>query len=322
MQLHVLPHRNEVDSMEIIVNQDAELIANETSSQQDVENDVVLLPRGLALSPAETYPITSRENSNFTVIIGGAGCGKTTLVTSLYQMFLKGSFGNYLFAGSQTLSAFEDRAFHTRLKSNRKNPETPRTERNSLDSILHLRLSKDGRKVNLLLSDFSGEDYNDIIANIDAVKDNFGIISSAQKLMLVIDGERLLSIRYRREEVQKVMDIFQTIYDANLLNPTSKTLIAISKYDLIKKDQNEAKIRLYINNILPQFREKFSSIANNISFCEVAAMPANENNVAMGYGLDKVLVFLTDCEREYAIISDQQDTVSQFDLYSERTKNE
>ncbi|MFR8599056.1 MAG: TRAFAC clade GTPase domain-containing protein [Clostridioides difficile] len=58
------------------------------------------------------------------IFIGPAGSGKTTIETSLYQLFQKSSVGGYYFAGSNTIQAYESRSFYTRIRSKEIVPST------------------------------------------------------------------------------------------------------------------------------------------------------------------------------------------------------
>lgn len=290
---------------------------NEESSEKD--ESIPLIPNGESLTYKEIYAIAAKENSNYAVIIGNVGSGKTTLITTLYQMFFKGPVGQCFFAGSSTISAFEDRAFYTRLNSRAKKPETPRTMRGSLDSILHLRISRERKIINLFLSDFSGEDYEDSMANIEVARENLQNISTAKKIVLIIDGEKIVDSRLQRREEQMCTDIFQTTIDAGLLYSGSQVLIVLSKYDLImEEEENREKLSRFIEGILPRFQEHFPDFAKEMFFAKIAAMPNNEKKVHFGYGMKDVLDFLINCNDLPDIPATNQVTLSQFDLWAER----
>jgi len=161
-----------------------------------VTNMIDSLPTGRELTAEDTYPLTATEKSRFFVIIGATGSGKTTLVTAIYHTFLKGnSKERYLFAGSKTLAAFESRSYYVRTASMRTNVEMRRTPRGSIDSILHLRLKecRTGSINNLLFSDFSGEDYSAVSANVVAAKEDFQIVKAARQIVVLLDGEKMIT---------------------------------------------------------------------------------------------------------------------------------
>src|SRR6202035_3933520 len=97
--------------------------------------------------------------------------GKTTLLASIYAMFLKGPFAGMTFAGSATLVGFAKRHRLALLNSGRIVPTTPRTSRDDPPSFFHLALSKDGAApVNLIIADRSGEAYGDARISTDLIR--------------------------------------------------------------------------------------------------------------------------------------------------------
>ncbi len=126
---------NELQPIEVVNIENEVEAVNDLSEVQgdDVKLDVYQLPAGSALAMEDTYSITSSEESKFIVLVGPSACGKTTLVTSLYQLFQKEPLGGFYFAGSQTLQGFEQRAFFTRTSSKLSNPQTLKTRRGISD---------------------------------------------------------------------------------------------------------------------------------------------------------------------------------------------
>ena len=102
------------------------LSCNNSSNRACVFNALSLLSKkqdkllmiGTELSGQDIYQIAASEKTQMFVIIGATGSGKTTLVTSIYHLLLSGSnITDFLFAGSNTLAAFEKRAFSLRTSS-------------------------------------------------------------------------------------------------------------------------------------------------------------------------------------------------------------
>ena len=139
-----------------------------TTEEVSKESNIAL-PIGTELSGQDIYQIAASEKTQMFVIIGATGSGKTTLVTSIYHLLLSGSnITDFLFAGSNTLAAFEKRAFSLRTSSMQSHGEMMRTQRGSVDSFLHLRLklTHTDEIRNLLFSDFSGEDFESVAKEV------------------------------------------------------------------------------------------------------------------------------------------------------------
>ncbi|SFM24019.1 TRAFAC clade GTPase domain-containing protein [Pelosinus propionicus] len=288
---------------------------------ENVKDVIYELPFGNALTLKETYSITSVEDTRFIVVAGPSASGKTTLVTTFYQLFQKGPVGSYYFAGSQTLLGFEQRAYYTRSSSKLSNPETPKTRRGISDSILHLKLldSEKNKLHNFLLSDFSGEDYSSAVANVEIMREDFGVIKRADVIVVIIDGYRISNKKYRHSTIQKAIEMLQTMSAADVLSKSVIVEIVISKYDLIEtKSAEDPNILEYVNEIEAKILGKVAKLPNNaIKFFKVAAMPQDATCCELGYGLLELLQSWTDV-REILHMPEQVKLTSEFNKFQKR----
>src|SRR5258706_5518388 len=116
----------------------------------------VVLPSGEALTEVQASEVARQGVTKVVVLAGPHDSGKTTILTSLFDGFLEAPVGNFLFAGSQTLTGFERRCHDSREDSGRRDPHTVHTQVTDVTELLHLRLApaaKPAHRVNLLLSD-------------------------------------------------------------------------------------------------------------------------------------------------------------------------
>lgn len=251
------------------------------------------LALGRALTLDDLYPITAQEFSRFFAIIGDTGSGKTTLITSIYHLFLDGkSPAPFLFAGSETLWALEERAFYLRAASYRSDASMERTQRGIEESILHLRLKNQDtqRIMNLLFSDLQGEDFDDVTADVDAARDTFSsLFSAARHIVVLLDGSKLLSSSSRSSATQRAAHLLHTLRDAGLLNERSRVLLAISKYDIIW-GQNDSRLVERIDRIPGIITSQLPDLENRLEFFHLAAMPAvTTEEVPVGYNVSALL---------------------------------
>ena len=279
------------------------------------------LPFGQSLSIRDTYDITATEQSRFVMLMGAPGCGKTTIITSLYQLFLnKNEIINnrYFFAGSQTLSAFEERAYNTRITSNNDIPDTARTPQGADENILHLRLLKtcDKTFVNLFLCDISGEDFENANANIDLAKETFNIAKIINYFIVILDGEHLSSISEKNAEIQKGTSILQTFLNADLLHNDVLVIITISKYDLLQ--ESDELLTDIEDDIKDAFSSRFGNVPINLLYINSAAMPTKSSLFPVGYGLNKILDNICDNVQKTKNKEINIDSKSQFDCYGKR----
>lgn len=305
---------NELDKLELSIENELE-----ESSIDNVFPTVIKLPLGLELACSETYNISSCEDSTFIILAGSIGCGKTTLIVSIYNQMFQNKMGKrYFFAGSKTLQAFEERAYYTRTMSNQSQPNMQRTISGTLDSILHLRLldQKNDTYKNLLLADFSGEDFDNVASNIEVAKEDFKIVKSSKILVLLLDGEKICN-NYRHKEVQKCIHLLRTFSDANILNKKVKILAIVSKYDLILKENNE-EIFEFVNDIQNKISEQIPQLKSKIEFLKIAAMPVSENDINVGFGVEELVDLLLAKDENKIVAFETITPRSQFNLYSRR----
>ena len=304
------------------VERDAENLSEFESNLEEngEETTVVPLPIGKELSAINTYPISAAEKSRFFVIVGAPGSGKTTLITSIYHSFLFGNYkAKYLFAGSKTLAAFEERAFNLRTTSMHSNAEMRRTPRGSIDSILHLRIKKleTDRIENLLFSDFSGDDYSSVSANVIAATEDFQIISSASHMVLLLDGDKIANKKYRLAELQHMIHILRAFWDGHLVKEGTQIIIAVSKYDLISA-ANDSSLNKFTQSILDRIIEQIPDLQDKCTLHFIAAMPKETAKLAVGYGIDKLLDALLESPHYCVYKHDALSLESQFNLWKRR----
>ncbi|MDY5246910.1 MAG: hypothetical protein SPJ50_04885 [Ligilactobacillus salivarius] len=209
------------EKIEDILSDEIDLEDSDSTEESNSESSdaVYYLSSGEALNTKETYEITAREKTKLVVLAGLAGSGKTTIETSLYQMFQKQSMGGVYFAGSNTIQGYEQRAFFTRTKSRGTTPTTQRTSLEIGRSFLHLRLweRETDEFCNLLFADLSGEAFETHIGRVDEVKQDFPFMDRADYFVGVLDGELINNKRKRNGAVAAMIELVRTFYDAELV---------------------------------------------------------------------------------------------------------
>lgn len=295
----------------------------ETSPENIADTETVLsLALGRALTLGDLYPITAQEFSRFFAIIGDTGSGKTTLITSIYHLFLAGKAPTpFLFAGSETLWAFEDRAFYLRTASYRSDASIERTQRGIEENILHLRLKNQdtNRMLNLLFSDLQGEDFDAVTADVDGMIETFSsLFTAARHIVVLLDGSKLLNSSTRLSAIQRVIHLLHTLRDAQLLDERFRVLLTISKYDLILA-QNDPKLIEKIDHIPSKIISQLPCLENRLGFFCLAAMPdiATEE-IPVGYNVSTLLNALLETHQPPATQREVPPMRSQCNLWKDR----
>lgn len=250
--------------------------------------DTYQINSGEALSRDKFYTIAAKESTKMLLLLGPVASGKTTIETSLYQLFQEKPVENYYFAGSRSLQGFEQRAYYTRIKSKGSLPDTPRTKVDEEPTFLHLRLwNRDNdATTNLIFWDISGEAFSENIGKVDSVKKEFSFAERADFVIGIIDGEKLCNKKTKNSVVSEIIQLLRTFLDSGVLGEECVLQIVFSKYDLLIKEENYAEIIERAKNQINGYLEELSA---NIEYYCVAAMPSSAKDIQVGYGLSELL---------------------------------
>ncbi len=269
---------------EIDLQEDDENVETEVSASQNKFH----VNAGEALYIDDIYTIAAKECTKMMVLVGPVASGKTTIETSIYQLFQNSPVEDFYFAGSYSLRGFEQRAFYTRLKSKGNEPQTQRTSLEDSQSFLHLRLFNKNSHIisNLIMADISGEAFTNHIGQVDEVKKSFPFIERADYLVGVIDGEKLCNKKTRNSIVAEIIELVRTFSDADLIMDNCIFQVVFSKYDKLCKAE---KLEEILEKAKKQIIGRLGELFTIIEFYKVAAMPSSTNEFKVGYGLDVLL---------------------------------
>lgn len=265
----------------------------------------VHLPSGLELSVTDASAVLNREGGTVVAFIGFRETGKTSLFSSLYNLFQSGPIDGLLFAGSDTLVAFEERCHDTRLASGREIPVTPRSEKTGIH-YLHLRVvdTKAGDKENtFIFADRSGEYFKDA-TNDTSVCAQFIELQRADVIVLLVDGEKLLKRDERPVVLANCGALVQTLIDNGKLTPKDRINVVLSKIDSIKSAP-EADMKITeatYASFKKTFGTRFAGKLGEISFWEVAACPKS-GGLKVGTGIEPLLRNWKPNEAKYLVPS-------------------
>lgn len=272
-----------------LINDDIETLDSDGIVQEDGRSGFVKLPHGLALTVAETYPITASEVSKTIILIGPFESGKTTIETTIYQLFQRKPFAGLYFAGSQTLFGYEERSFYTRLESKKETATTPRTSRFADEIFLHLKLYDitTKTKTNYLFGDISGEEIYSHLGNVETICEKMPYLKTADSYVFILDGKQLADKNKRNGAIDQAYNMARTIFDAKLYSSSTRVQVLISKYDILKKD-DDAYLEAAIDKRLQCIVDLLKKYVSEVTVHKVAAMP-ELGGFDVGYGLEELL---------------------------------
>ena len=292
LALNQCPHIIRSDTL---MEQPIPTVANGTlGSAQSTEP--IQLPTGQILSVSQASEVLRAGETRVLAIIGPVYSGKTSLIASLYEIFQKPLHGNFQFARSRTLSAFEQACHDARASSQRPEPETARTPRSSLPSgvgFYHLGL-RNGHSpgiLDLVLADRTGEEYL-AAADNPSLSSKFIEVKHADSLSLVVDGELLLDLTARHNVRSETEMVLQGLVDADATWTYQRVAIVLTKLDVIKQAPTAERKRTEgdFKALVQHVRRVFGSLFSEIRPFKVAASPKNDV-LAYGYGVSTLLQF-------------------------------
>jgi hypothetical protein len=275
---HQCPH---VTAVSAVGQENAEAEAGGASV--DDTSDWQSIPGGYELTVEEANEITCHHDASVVAIAGEPDAGKTTLMATLFELLGTGSVPGYKLAGSETILAFERACFPSRIVSGNRKPDTVRTK-HMRPRFYHLCIrAVDGssERRHLLLADISGEAYQRASDNhAEARKLHF--LRRANLFVLIIDGDKLRVKRERQDVVQRALLILRALLLAEVLLPTARIQVVVSKLDRL--DRSDANSSAFLAYIRDEFRSQFSTTLRQLEIFEIAARPATAD-YDFGFGV-------------------------------------
>lgn len=257
--------------------------------ESPAQRSQVELPLGEAMTIAECYGIASARRVQVVVIAGAVKSGKTTLIASLFHSFQRGPLCDYPFAGSQTLIGFDQRCHDARTVSNRSRQAMERTKRREERALLHLQVRPQAdmsRSIDLLLTDLSGEDFEDAKNSLDECR-SVPLIKRADHFVLLVDGERLSNNDTRQGAKNEAQMLLRCCLEAGQLGSRSLVDVLISKWDILSTSQAADSAIAFSNAMQQSITNQFASRLGRLRFHNIAVRP-DTSEFELGHGLDQV----------------------------------
>lgn len=261
--------------------------ANAGTGTEPAQRWVNLPPAGM-LSLEDADALLRWREASLVAVVGERNGGKTTLVTELYERFLRGPFAGYDFSHSLSLLGFERKSFQSRAESGGEVPDTPRTSKQDGLSFFHLALSggADLRRTDLMVSERAGEVYREV-RDRPAGAPELVEVRKARTVAFVIDGERIADHRRRAEALASVRNIARAFADSGAIPPDAELQAVTTKCDLLRGDESTAALEAlahFEERFAAQYRDRFAAVSTH----RTAARDPN-GVVEVGEGLEPLL---------------------------------
>lgn len=230
------------------------------------------------------------EAGTIVSLIGDRDSGKSTLLCSIYDRFLHGSFAGRRSFAVRTITGLERRAHHERLESGRTTPDTERTSRAEGLRYFHFGTSAEAdtaARSHLLISDRAGEKYKE-------ARGNFALVSAltefplADFLVVMVDGARVANLAARAGAFFVVQQTLQMLADSGAADVNTPVQVVFTKQDLIEDADGADDLRTKITDFKIRLLSAFEHRFKDLSCFEIAAR-AHKGQFDPASGVDALL---------------------------------
>lgn len=252
---------------------DVDVFERAEPDQSAADGENVALPSAEMLSVEEADTLLRWRAASLVAIVGERKGGKTTLVSEIYERFLRGPFADCLFTHSLSLTGFERKNFQSRAVSEGKLPDTPRTSARDGLRFFHLAVSdaKDLRRTDLLVSERAGEIYREIRDRPARACELLEVVK-ASTIAFIIDGERVLDGRRRAEALASVRSLARAFASSGAIAAAANIQAVTTKCDLLEGDDEVASsARSALDDFETQFLATYSGQFLKVSAFRIAA---------------------------------------------------
>jgi Double-GTPase 2 len=280
------PHYSE-ENAEIDIGDHSEsgVASNRNLSQKS--EDITGYP-GKSLGLVDINKIALENYTRLIILAGMHDVGKTTAILSLMHLFESGEgVGGLIFAGSQTLIDFEQKAWPSKVNSGNDEATTVRTPNSEYAELkfLHLKLADKANlslKRDILFTDISGE----LFMNIRDTKrdaEDFLIGKRADHFALFLDAAALSSTQLKMSARISGLNILKSLTESGTLTGLSRLQIVYSRWDLFPTTQVQMH-REFIDKLTAEIGGLYGEMFE-ISIHEIASRPSRKG-LEFGYGLE------------------------------------
>lgn len=195
-------------------------------------------------------------------IAGVASAGKTTFLATLYCLLRRGlKIGSYQFAGSFTLTGWENIAWYLSWKDHSSIQFPPHTSSNAgrIPGLLHITLRNDkGRKIELVFTDAPGEwfDHWTTSTQHESAQGAVWIHQRADAFLLFADCEMLADFEHLGKARQQIKQVADRLKYALGERPLG---LIWAKSDISLEEQVKKGISHYLTNSPVKHYQEFEA---------------------------------------------------------------
>jgi hypothetical protein len=251
--------------------------ADESSGDFEEETLQVAIANSDAMDAREGNGLGAAYPLIRVALVGDQRVGKTTLITSLFGAFASGEGGDLIFVESRTMVGFAKRRFLALLSSGQEHPATPRTSREADAELFHLAVSVDQREQHLLISDRSGEAYDDATSSTERLAE-FWEFRGVDRIVFMLDGPRAIRLDTKSLYRRRFKQMMHALLDNMDIPQTVAIEVLVTKLDVIKADSDAedqlASLGIFENEIVREMEGRGVTTASFRVAARPSALPA------------------------------------------------
>ncbi|MDK2126226.1 TRAFAC clade GTPase domain-containing protein [Parachitinimonas caeni] len=221
-----------------IADEDIDVFDSSSNEQPvDAEQPWVTLSASGMLTVEDADGLLRWRPVSIIAIVGERNGGKTTLITEIYQQFLRAPFAGHLFCHSLSLQGFERKCYQSRTISGNLYPDTPRTSVQEGLSFFHLAVSSQSvlQRTDLLIAERAGESYKKVRDNSSLATDMLELCK-ASTIVFIVDGEKVADFRQRGEVFASTRHLIRALVETETISPVTQIQLVTTKWDLLEGD--------------------------------------------------------------------------------------
>lgn len=253
---------------------------------------LISLPAGTVLGESQAQAMAADCPVRLVVTAGAVDCGKTTLLSIVYELFQTGPVSSILFAGCETFPAFEQRCHLSRTDSENDEAQTPRTPYDGPHpEYLHLKIQEgvdSAVHTDFLFTDVSGEMFEHARNSTDECK-RLTFLRRAAHLVVFFDCEKAVQPDKRWGMVQDAKSLLQSCLDSGILSPACYITVLWAKCDFFQAAKDKKAVEAFVAGVQEDFQTTFGKRIPHFKFHRCAATPTRFPNLKMGFGVRELL---------------------------------
>lgn len=262
-------------------------LEEEEPFEEPTDSQIVWLGNDGPLSLSEASALMKSAHTPVVAFLGPVAAGKTSLIAEVYDAFQYSQYERLAFAGSLTLTAFEQISHAVRAASRTHVPAPDRTDISSDPSLYHLRIRSDQRPVNILMADRSGETYRQL-SDTPSIGRDLLELRRADILNVLIDGETLCDGATRANAIAQCAQSLQALALTDTLMPEAEINLILTKLDKVDSDENAADAHHSFDSLPGRIEQQCQGKLRQITTHKIAACPHNLL-YKKGYGVEALV---------------------------------